>query len=63
MSKFLYTLSIIFVVAKIFGLVTFSWGLCLLPALCVIIGKIFFCGWFLERLTKALKELEEMEDE
>lgn len=40
MSKFLYILSIILIIAKIAGLVTFSWGICLLPAIIVIVAKV-----------------------
>lgn len=60
MSKFLYILSIILVIAKILGLVTLSWGTCLLPALIVIVVKSVFymitIGKIFEILTEELKE-------
>ncbi len=61
MSKFLYAISIILVVAKIFGLITLSWGTCLLPGLCVIVIKCVLYGWTLGKFSEILEELNEEE--
>lgn len=63
MNKFLYTLSIILVVAKIFNLVTFTWGLCLLPALLVIIYRTVMSGFILGKASDLLKDIEELDEE
>ena len=62
MSKFIYALTLILVVAKILSLVTFTWGVCLLPAICLIVVKttIYFVllGKILDTGKEVLREIE-----
>ena len=60
-SNYLYILSIILVIAKIIGLVTFGWGICLLPAICVILIKCVLYGWAMGKLTDLIKEIDKEE--
>ena len=57
MAKFLYALSLILVIAKILGLVAFTWGVCLLPAVCVIVIKTAIYFTLLNKILDAGKEL------
>ena len=61
MSKFIYVLTLILVVAKIFGLITLNWGLCLAPFLVYAIVKFIVYGVLLDKATKLLKEIDEGE--
>ena len=62
MSNYLYILSLILVIAKIAGLVAFGWGICLLPAMCVIVIKTVLYGWAIGKLSDAIRELD-LDDE
>ena len=64
MSKFLYTLSIILVLAKIFGLITCSWGICLLPAIVVIVTKCLIYWKIIDVTVNVVREeINKIDDE
>lgn len=62
-SKFIYALTLILVIAKIFGLVAFTWGVCLLPAVCLIVVKTAIYFTLLNKVLDAGKQLLEEVDE
>lgn len=61
MSKFIYVLTIILVLAKIFSLITISWGACLAPFVLYVFVKAMFWAILLGKATEVLKEMDEKE--